>query len=301
MRTEFSYGKRVQQQREEKSWTQEQLADAADVDVRTIQRVEKDQTKNAETIQAIAGALDVGVEGLRTTRLIPETRLAGTWLATSHREFLSVERTRRSHQLARMTVSPLTEEGQERVDCLLRQVYADRQYFEPEDQELWDCYEQQVQDPLRELFELGQAIFVIDECKDFILSDCGQLKPIQRCIDNWHVLYHLVVPRHGCFQVDQEKPMHRFNPLCREAGETLLLRIIKSVQGSALVYSNALFALRHPGDESRIQWCDTCFPLGSDGLRFGIDYITEVTGKDQAELYADYLEATGNSFIVGLS
>jgi transcriptional regulator with XRE-family HTH domain len=84
VKTEFRYGKKVRQQREERAWTQEQLAATADIDVRTVQRVEKDQTKkNPETIQAIAGALNVDVESLRTTRLIPETRLTGTWLVTN--------------------------------------------------------------------------------------------------------------------------------------------------------------------------------------------------------------------------
>jgi hypothetical protein len=94
--------------------------------------------------------------------------------------------------------------------------------------------------------------------------------------------------------------MHRFNSLCHEAGETLL-RTIKQEQGGALVYANVLFAKNRPGDESQIQWCDKCFPPASDGHRITLEYISEVTGKDAAELYADYLEATGNFFIVGLS
>ena len=300
MRTEFSYGKKVQQQRKEKAWTQEQLADAASLDVRTIQRVEKGQTTSSETIQAIAGALDLDVDKLRITKLIPETRLAGTWLATSYREFLGVERAQRSHQGTRMTVSPLTDEGQTRVDDLLRKIFADREFIEPDEPDLWAYYEKQVQEPLEELFGLDQAVFVMLECTDFILPDVGQLKPIQRCIDNWRVLYHLVVPRHGCFQADSEKTLHWFNPACHEAGETIF-RALKEAQGGACVYSNALFALNHPDGESRIQWCDKCFPAASDGHRVTLEYISEVTGKDAAELYADYLEATGNSFIVGLS
>jgi hypothetical protein len=95
--------------------------------------------------------------------------------------------------------------------------------------------------------------------------------------------------------------MHRFNPLCYEAGETLL-RVIKLTQGGgALVYINALLAIRQPEDEGRIQWCDSCFPPASDGHGITFEYISEVTGKDPAELYADYLDASGNSFIVGLS
>jgi hypothetical protein len=199
-----------------------------------------------------------------------------------------------------MIASPLTDEGQTRVDELLRMIFADRACFGPEDPDLWGCFEQQVQEPLQDIFELDQSIFVMLECKDFILPDIGQLKPMQRCIDNWRVVYHLVVPRHGCFQVDSEKTMHRFNPACHEAGETIL-RAVKEAQGGALVYSNALFALNHLDGESRIQWCDTCFPATSHGNRITLEYISEVTGNDAAELYADYLEATGDSFIVGLS
>jgi hypothetical protein len=142
---------------------------------------------------------------------------------------------------------------------LLRRIFADREFIEPD---LWACYEEQAQEPLQELFGLDLSIFVMLECKDFILPDIGQLKPTQPCIDNWRVLHHLVVPRHGCFQIDSEKTIHRFNPACHEAGETMF-RAVKEPQGGALVYSTALFALNLPAGEGRIQWCDTCFPLGS--------------------------------------
>jgi transcriptional regulator with XRE-family HTH domain len=41
MRKEFRYGRKIQQAREARAWTQEQLAIAADVEPRTIQRVER--------------------------------------------------------------------------------------------------------------------------------------------------------------------------------------------------------------------------------------------------------------------
>jgi transcriptional regulator with XRE-family HTH domain len=99
MNTEFRYGRKIQQLREAKAWTQEQLAAAADVDVRTIQRVEEDSTKNPETLLAIAGAFNTDIESLRTKWLIPETGLMGTWLVTYCREFLNCERTHPAHQL----------------------------------------------------------------------------------------------------------------------------------------------------------------------------------------------------------
>jgi transcriptional regulator with XRE-family HTH domain len=58
-------GANIRQFRDQKSWTQEQLAGAADVDVRTVQRAEKGEPVSAESLQAIAGALDVSIELLR--------------------------------------------------------------------------------------------------------------------------------------------------------------------------------------------------------------------------------------------
>ena len=51
--------------RERAAWTQEHLADAASIEVRTVQRAEKGKHISAETLQAIAGAFDMSVDGLR--------------------------------------------------------------------------------------------------------------------------------------------------------------------------------------------------------------------------------------------
>lgn len=51
--------------RETRSWTQEQLAEAARLNPRTVQRAEAAQGASHETVLAIAGALDVDVELLR--------------------------------------------------------------------------------------------------------------------------------------------------------------------------------------------------------------------------------------------
>jgi transcriptional regulator with XRE-family HTH domain len=57
--------------REAKPWTQEQLAQAASLATRTVQRAEEGHGISAETLLAIAGALDVSVELLRTDPLQP--------------------------------------------------------------------------------------------------------------------------------------------------------------------------------------------------------------------------------------
>ncbi|MGE0632485.1 MAG: helix-turn-helix domain-containing protein, partial [Pseudobdellovibrionaceae bacterium] len=58
---EKSMGNRIRRLREKKAWTQEHLAGAASVSVRTVQRAEEG-TLSAETLTAIAGALDVEVK-----------------------------------------------------------------------------------------------------------------------------------------------------------------------------------------------------------------------------------------------
>ena len=54
----------VKKLRESRSWTQEHLASAADVSLRTIQRMESDGTASAESRLAVAAALGVPVEKL---------------------------------------------------------------------------------------------------------------------------------------------------------------------------------------------------------------------------------------------
>jgi transcriptional regulator with XRE-family HTH domain len=58
----------------------EHLAAVAGLSPRTIQRVEKDCTQDAETIMAIAAAFDVDLGRRRTPYLVPESKLVRTHL-----------------------------------------------------------------------------------------------------------------------------------------------------------------------------------------------------------------------------
>jgi len=51
--------------REQRSWTQAHLAEAAALSERTVQRAEEGKPIGAESLQAIAGALDVSLDDLR--------------------------------------------------------------------------------------------------------------------------------------------------------------------------------------------------------------------------------------------
>lgn len=61
--SQLGIGKKVRRQRERKAWTQEHLAGAANISLRTVQRAEEG-TMSAETLSALAGALDMPVEEL---------------------------------------------------------------------------------------------------------------------------------------------------------------------------------------------------------------------------------------------
>ncbi len=69
-------GDMVRALREEKSWSQEHLADAAGLSARTVQRVESEAVASAETRLALAAALGVPVSSLMPAR-VPATNQSG--------------------------------------------------------------------------------------------------------------------------------------------------------------------------------------------------------------------------------
>jgi transcriptional regulator with XRE-family HTH domain len=266
MKKEFRYGEKIRQMRKARAWTQEQLAAAANLDTRTVQRVEKDETKSPETLQAIAGAFNVDLESLRSTWLIPDSRLLHTWLVTSHRQFVRIEEAISWNAQTRTIMAPLTEEGEKQVNELLGQIFADRECISPSETELWNCYVEQIEEPLRSLFDLELAIFLLDERRDLLLPSIGMLKPAKPYIDDWRVQHFLVVPRHGCFRLSPIEPLHRFNETCPAAGDALFRAINEQENIGVEVFGNALYAVTpHPPDGT-MNWCDSCFPVVEDGL-----------------------------------
>ena len=79
-------GKMIRALREEKSWSQDHLADASGLSVRTIQRVESDSIGSAETRLALAAALGVAASVLKPASLLTDAIFeklsmpAGAWL-----------------------------------------------------------------------------------------------------------------------------------------------------------------------------------------------------------------------------
>jgi transcriptional regulator with XRE-family HTH domain len=184
VRKQTIYGKKIRELREGRAWTQEHLAAVAGVSPRTIQRVEKNRTQDAETINAIAAAFNVDVERLRTTYLVPESRLIRSRLVTTVRDFVSAER-EPNHAFVRVKMVPLKEELEEETNSLLDQVFSDRVYVEPDEPELWQSYVDSVREPLQSLFDLGLGFFLLDERRDLLLpSIAGQRKSITDHIDD---------------------------------------------------------------------------------------------------------------------
>jgi uncharacterized glyoxalase superfamily protein PhnB/DNA-binding XRE family transcriptional regulator len=60
---QLDIGKKIRRLRDRKAWTQEHLANAAEISLRTVQRAEEG-AMSAETLNALAGAFDISVEEL---------------------------------------------------------------------------------------------------------------------------------------------------------------------------------------------------------------------------------------------
>jgi len=55
MKTEIRYGTRVKEERLKRGWTQEHLAEVADVTARTVARIEKGEVQGLESLMAVSG------------------------------------------------------------------------------------------------------------------------------------------------------------------------------------------------------------------------------------------------------
>ncbi len=73
--------------REEQHWTQQHLADAAVITLRTIQRVERGEGASAETLQALAAVFDTTIDQLQ----MDWDAVAGASSPASSRSFSTID------------------------------------------------------------------------------------------------------------------------------------------------------------------------------------------------------------------
>ncbi|MCA9602453.1 MAG: helix-turn-helix transcriptional regulator [Polyangiales bacterium] len=92
--------------RENRSWTQAQLASAAGLQIRTVQRAEAGMGISSETLQAIAGALDVELDDLRVDS-IARAELARALGVEPHEVTADLLAKRIEEELAKHTKVPL--------------------------------------------------------------------------------------------------------------------------------------------------------------------------------------------------
>jgi transcriptional regulator with XRE-family HTH domain len=295
MKIDYLYGKRIQEVRAERAWTQEHLAEAADLSPRTVQRVESGITQDAETLKAIAAAFDVPIEQLRVTRRIVDSRLVGASVLTSPRAFIRSEETRNPQGATKNVLVASDADLREELEDLVKDVFSDREYIGPDDAELWDSYVEQIKAPLEELFERGFAFFVVDENRDILLPSSAASSHIP----DFRMRHYHLIGIHNCFRNPEQGPLHRFNATCTTAGETLL-KLSRNEQSSVEVFGNALCAVAHVGAEDRIQWCEKCFPL-TNGVRLSIEYMEQVTGLTRAQIAGLFETVAGDTTIQGLA
>jgi len=80
-------GDLIRSQREKRAWSQEHLAAAAGIGVRTVQRIESTGVASYESLRAISAALDVPATQLRADRIgaahALRLRVAAGWLGAA--------------------------------------------------------------------------------------------------------------------------------------------------------------------------------------------------------------------------
>ena len=302
MKTRITYGSKIRALREQKGWTQEVLAEASELSsVRTIQRIEADETQGKESILAVAGALNVDLNELKTVQLIPESNLVRARLAATYREFVDIEEGNVCHASSRVITAPLTDEGRRVVERLLLEVFRDRECISFHDYDLMESYLEQIEEPLRDLFDRNFVFLVLDERKDLILPETADLHPIEP-YTSWRVRHYILTLRHGCFRLGATELLHRFNPDCSEATSTLF----KVVSGSEIPgiesYENAIAVIaHHEAARGDINWCDCCFPQLPNGSRLNMEYLESITGLTREKIELRMREETGDDSLLGLS
>lgn len=65
----------IRQLRQARGWTQQHLADACDVNSRTIQRVEREGTASNETVHALCAVFEIRREQLSVIPVVDESQL----------------------------------------------------------------------------------------------------------------------------------------------------------------------------------------------------------------------------------
>lgn len=277
MKTESRFGKKIRELRIDRGWSQEQLAEIAGIATRTVQRVEKDPTRDGDTLQAIAAAFDVTVKDLRTNYWVAESQLPKALVIESAEDFRVAIQRAYHFYTQRILVEPRPE-SEARIRELVDLVFADIWAMEPDEPELITSYIDSIREPLVELKSMGMIFFSVQERRDVFIK--GE-KPGERLpMEDVTYGHFFLVPVDGCFREGgdgQRHPLHRFSARCENAVRALLRITQKELDMS--VAANPMDIMTALGsDPDSVQWCDECFPEGEDGCRISWHDLENFTG-----------------------
>lgn len=284
MRTERRFGKKIREFRQDYGWSQEQLAEIAGIATRTIQRVERDQTRDGETLRAIAAAFGVAVKDLRSEYWIAESYPPKALMIESADDFrIAIRRAYHFHTYGSLVQA--RPESEERIRELTDTIFSDLWAMDPDEPELISSYIESIREPLDELRVMGVTLFSIQERRDVFIK--GRAPGERLPMEDVTYGHYFLAPINGCFRPEVKgKPssLHRFSTSCEDAVKTLLQ--IRQKELDMWVTSNPIYALKALGETDQIQWCDFCFPTNEDGSRISWSDLEQVTGLTSEEMIA---------------
>jgi transcriptional regulator with XRE-family HTH domain len=274
MKREYRFGDKIREFRQDRGWSQEDLAAAAGLAVRTIQRAERDETKVGTTLRAIAAAFNIEVKDLKTPYWVAEARPPKSLMIESADDFHTAIN-RAHHIYDYQKLIPVKPELEPKVKNLMGQIFDDILIMAPGESYL-ESYIESLGEPLAELRQLGLSFFSMQECRDMFIRgrNPGERVPVEDITTG----HFLLIPTYGCFQTEEgaNGPLHRFSSTCEEAVTTLLQVTQRKLQ--IRVFINFIFAAFEVDDEAEGSWCNICFPKAADGSRLSTEDIQNVTG-----------------------
>jgi transcriptional regulator with XRE-family HTH domain len=159
MKTEIRYGSKIKKLRQERGWSQEQLASVAGLDPRTIQRVEKDLTRGGEALMAIASAFGLTVADLGQQYWVAESKPPRGLMIRKASDFGEAIR-RADHFYSYQTLVEFRPEVEAAADPLIEEVFTDIWAMSSLEPELVRSWCKGIEEPLAGLHDLGLCIFI---------------------------------------------------------------------------------------------------------------------------------------------
>lgn len=280
MKTEVRYGTRVKEERLKRGWTQEHLAEVADITVRTIARIEKGEAQGLESLMAIAAVFEMELGKLGQVFRIAEAKPLRS-LTIRRPEDLQVALNRAYHSgLYRPMLLPMRTDLQERAEELLEAIFSDLQYLSPDEPEIVRSWVQCVKEPVEELHGMGMEIFSIQDCREGFMGEPGK----RTLMENWTTGYYLLVLEHGCFSAKNH--VHRFNEQCEKAVNALHEWLRQEQDGTKVelhLFPNELMVT--PVKTVKQSYCTVCFPNGPTGECMTEEYLGRITGLSSEEIH----------------